>query len=106
MSSISAPRRKRFQRDMARPFQITPRDVELVRQVAAHRFLRSTHLSVLVASPHKKVCDRLTALYHAGYLDRPRAQLEYHVKDGGSQPIVYALDARGVRLLRENASRP
>ena len=73
-----------------------------MRHVAQHRFLRSTHLSALVESPHKKVCDRLTALFHAGYLDRPRAQLEYHVKNGGSAPMVYELDARGARLLRDN----
>ena len=104
MSGPTSPaqRRKRFERDTPPPFQITPRDIDLVRHVAQHRFLRSTHLSALVASPHKKVCDRLTALFHAGYLDRPRAQLEYHVKNGGSAPMVYELDARGARLLREN----
>jgi hypothetical protein len=101
-AAAAATRRKRFERDHPRPFQITPRDVELVRQVARHRYLRSTHLSTLVAGPHKKVCDRLTALFHAGYLERPRAQLEYHVTGGGSAPMVYALGGRGARLLREH----
>jgi hypothetical protein len=39
-------------------------------------------------------------LFHAGYLDRPRAQLDYYPTTGSS-PLVYALADRGVRLLIE-----
>ena len=99
---LLAQRRKRFERGAASAFQITRRDIDLVRHVAQHRLLRSTHLSALVAAPHKKICDRLADLFHAGYLDRPRAQLDYHVRNGGSMAMVYALDARGARLLRDN----
>lgn len=99
--AIGAPRRRpRFARaDTAPAFQITDRDTEIVRQVARHRFLRSTHVSQLVDAPHKKILERLSPLYHAGYLDRPRAQLEYHVRGGGSAPLVYALGNRGAQLL-------
>ncbi len=98
--SLSAPRRKRrFVREAPEPFQLTGRDITLVGLVAEHRFLRSTHLSELVDAPHKKVCDRLTSLFHAGYLDRPRAQLEFFREDGGSAPMVYALANRGAQLL-------
>ena len=99
---LLAQRRKRFEREAPSAFQITRRDFDLVRHVAQHRLLRSTHLSALVAAPHKKICDRLADLFHAGYLDRPRAQLDYHVRNGGSMAMVYALDARGARLLRDN----
>src|ERR1700730_7540801 len=93
-------RRPRFHRaENAPSFQLTERDVEIVRQVAHHRFLRSTHLSQLLNASHKKICERLTPLYHAGYLDRPRAQLEYHVRGGGSAHLVYALGNRGAQLL-------
>lgn len=103
MSTAVEPprRRRRFVRDRADDFQITERDVALVHHVARHRFLRSTHLSELAEAPHKKICDRLTALFHAGYLDRPRAQLERYREGGGSAPMVYALGPRGVRLLNE-----
>jgi hypothetical protein len=77
-----------------------------VRQVAAHRFLRSTHLSALLTSPHHKIRDRLTSLYHADYLDRPRAQLDYHVQGGGSAPLIYGLGNRGARLLIEHDRLP
>ena len=98
----SISRRPRFRRAEELPsFRLTERDVEIVRQVARHRFLRSTHISQLLDAPHKKICERLTLLYHAGYLDRPRSQLEYHVRSGGSAPLVYALGNQGARLLKE-----
>ena len=93
-------RRPRFRRaEQAPAFQLTDRDVEIVRQVARHRFLRSTHISRLIDAPHKKICERLTSLYHSGYLDRPRSQLEYHAQGGGSGHYVYALGHNGARLL-------
>jgi len=76
----------------------------LIRLVAQHRFLRSTHLSDLCQSPHKKVCNRLAALFHAGYLDRPRAQFEAFRDGGGSAAMVYALGNRGARLLTEHGA--
>jgi hypothetical protein len=92
--TLTHPRRKRrFVRETPEPFQLTERDVELVRLVAEHRFLRSTHLSELVEAPHKKVCDRLTSLFHAGYLDRPRAQLEAFRENGGSAPLTQVVGA-------------
>jgi hypothetical protein len=99
--TIEVPRRRpRFSRAETPPaFQITERDVEIVRHVARHRFLRSTHISQLINAPHKKLLERLSLLYHAGYLDRPRAQLEYHVRGGGSAPLIYALGNRGAQLL-------
>lgn len=98
--SLTLPRRKRrFVRETPEPFQLTERDITLVGLVAEHRFLRSTHLSELVEAPHKKVCDRLTSLFHSGYLDRPRAQLEFFREDGGSAAMVYALANRGAQLL-------
>ncbi len=92
-------RKRRYVRETPNPFQLTDRDIALVRLVAQHRFLRSTHLSDLCQASHKKVCDRLTSLFHAGYLDRPRAQFEAFRDGGGSAAMVYALSNRGVRLL-------
>lgn len=95
-------RRRRFVRETPDPFQLTERDVALVSRVADYRFLRSTHLSELCQAPHKKVCDRLTSLFHAGYLDRPRAQFDHYRAGGGSSPIVYGLANRGAQLLIEH----
>ena len=91
----------RFRRASEPPaFRVTDDDVEIVRQLARHRFLRSTHIAALVGRSLDRTNDRLSRLYHAGYLDRPRAQLDYY-PSSGSAPMVYALADRGARLLIE-----
>src|SRR6185295_4209660 len=90
-------RRPRFERATTREFHLTPRDLDLIRAVAAHRFLRSTHLAALDGGSPQKLLRRLHLLYHHGYLDRPRMQLEFYER--GSEPMVYALGNRGAVLL-------
>lgn len=107
MATVSAPqpvtaRRSRFKRVAPVPMRLTDDDLEIVRHIARHRFLRSTHLALLM--PHrsyKKMLERLGALYHNGFLDRPRAQLDYYAR-AGSAPIVYALGNRGALALAEH----
>jgi hypothetical protein len=94
-------RRPRFRRASEPPaFRLTADDVEIVRQVARYRLIRSTHIAVLVGRSLDRTNDRLMRLFHAGYIDRPRAQLD-HYPSFGSAPMIYALGNRGVRLLRE-----
>jgi Replication-relaxation len=96
-----ATRRPRFRRaDVPPPFRLTPDDVEIVRVVARHRLIRSTHIATLVGRSLDRTNDRLMRLFHAGYVDRPRAQLD-HYPMAGSAPMIYALADRGVRLLKE-----
>jgi hypothetical protein len=97
----TAFRRPRFRRVSEPPaFRLTDDDVEIIRQVARHRFLRSTHIAVLVGRSIDRTNDRLSRLFHAAYLDRPRAQLDYYPASGSS-PFVYALADRGAHLLIE-----
>ncbi len=99
--TTKAARRPRFRRALKPPaFRLTDDDVVIVRQLARHRFLRSTHIAVLVGRSLDRTNDRLSRLFHAGYLDRPRAQLD-HYPTSGSAPLVYALADRGARLLIE-----
>src|SRR6266436_5503359 len=100
--SLVAPiRRPRFHRAPEPPaFRLTDDDVAIVRHLARHRFLRSTHIAALVARSLDRTNDRLYCLFHAGYIDRPRAQLDYY-PSSGSAPMVYALADRGARLLVE-----
>ncbi len=79
---------------------LTDDDVVIVRQLARHRFLRSTHIAALVGRSPDRTNNRLSRLFHAGYLDRPRAQFDYY-PTAGSAPMVYALADRGARLLVE-----
>ena len=91
----------RFRRASEPPaFRLTDDDVEIVRQVAQHRLIRSTHIAALVGRSLDRTNDRLLRLFHAGYLDRPRAQLD-RFPTFGTAPMVYALADRGARLLCE-----
>jgi hypothetical protein len=78
--------------------QLTKRDREIIRLIHRHRFLRSHQIVALVASSPQQVLRRLKLLYHHGYLERPRAQLEYYER-GGTRPMVYGLSAKGGLLL-------
>lgn len=94
-------RRPRFRRASEPPaFRLTDSDIEIVRQVARHRFIGSGSIATLVNRSIDRTNDRLMRLYHAGYIDRPRAQLD-RFPTTGSGRIVYALADRGARLLRE-----
>src|SRR6266436_4989108 len=94
-------RRPRFRRAAEPPpFRLTDDDVEIVRVGARYRLIRSTHIAALVGRSLDRTNDRLMRLFHAGYLDRPRAQLDYY-PTSGSGPMVYALADRGARLLIE-----
>src|SRR5256885_512518 len=94
------PRRPRFRRVSEPPaFQLTDGDVAIVRLLARHRFLRSTHIAVLVGRSLDRTNERLRGLFDTGYVDRPRAHLDYYPT--GSARMVYGLAARGARLLIE-----
>jgi hypothetical protein len=94
-------RRPRFRRAAAPPpFRLADGDVDIMRHLACHRFLRSTHIAALIGRSLDRTNDRLCRLFHAGYIDRPRAQLDYYPTTG-SAPMAYALADRGVRFLVE-----
>ncbi|HTB63718.1 MAG TPA: replication-relaxation family protein [Opitutales bacterium] len=77
---------------------LTERDLEILRQVARHRFLDSRQISLLVGGSTQQVLRRLQRLFHQGYLDRPHAQIAYYSEDG-SRPMVYALASTGARAI-------
>lgn len=94
-------RRPRFRRSAEPlPFRVTEGDVLILRQLVRYRFLRSTHIAALVGRSLDRTNDRLCRLFHAGYVDRPRAQLDYY-PTAGSAPLVYALGQLGAHLLSE-----
>jgi Replication-relaxation len=79
--------------------QFTGRDREIIRLVHRHRFLRSSHIAALTGGSPQQILRRLQLLYHHGYLERPRAQLQYYER-GGSREISYGLGNKGGVLLR------
>ena len=102
VATVVTPKRlPRFRRaDAPPPFRLTEDDIEIVRVVARHRLIRSTHIAALVERSLDRTNDRLQKLFHAGYVDRPRAQLD-RFPSSGSAHFIYALADRGVRLLQD-----
>ena len=86
------------------PLQITDRDCQILLQVFRHRFLRSTHIIALVSGSGQQVLRRSHRLFHHGYLDRPRAQIDYY--RNGSEPMVYGIGQRGMKQLEESLLLP
>jgi|ERR1044071_1232589 hypothetical protein len=97
----------RFNRaEMAQPIQLTKRDRDIIRLVQQHRFLRSSHILALIDGSSQQILRRLQLLYHHGYLERPRAQLDYFLQGGGSRHIVYGLSSKGAELLNQQTDPP
>jgi hypothetical protein len=94
----------RFKRALkARPLHITVRDREIIGSVHHHRLVRSGHILSLFGDSHQSLLRRLQLLYHHGFLERPRSQLDYY-HQGGSRRIIYGLGNRGAALLKEELS--
>ena len=97
---MSFPRLPRFQRSSpVAPIQFTERDLKIIRIIHRHRFLCSPHIVALIGRNSQPILRRLQLLYHHGYLERPRAQLDYYHR-GGSRPIVYGLGSKSAALLK------
>jgi DNA-binding Lrp family transcriptional regulator len=90
----------RFERATVASMQLTERDRTIIRLVHRHRFLSSRQIIALVGDSSLQVLRRLKLLYHHGFLERPRAQLQYY-KQPGNRPIVYGVSAKGGMLLKQ-----
>lgn len=94
------PRLPRFRRSkLIRSFELTERDRDIISLLHEHRFLRSSHLHDLLPGSPQQISRRLQLLYHHGYLERPRIQLEYF-HEGGSKEIVYGLGNKAQKLVK------
>lgn len=102
MESLRLPRFKRVPEVAA--MQLTERDREILRHVLRHRFLRSSHLAALIGGSQQQLLRRLRLLYHHGFLERPRAQIDYY-HQGGSRCLAYGLGNQGTALLQRERSR-
>jgi hypothetical protein len=98
MESSRLPRFKRVR--TVPPIELTERDRNIIRLLHSHRFLRSSHIVALLGGSPQQILRRLKLLYHHGYLERPRCQIDSYHK-GGSQPIAYGLGNKGGTLLRQ-----
>jgi hypothetical protein len=100
---MGSSRLPRFKRSVAvSPIQLTERDRTLIRLIHQHHFLRSSHLVALMDEHSQQLLRRLQLLFHHGYLERPRAQIDYF-HSGGSRHMVYGLGNKGALLLKQEA---
>ena len=79
--------------------QLTERDRAIIRLIYRSRFLRSSHIVSLLGDASQPLLRRLQMLFHHGFLERPRAQIDYYHR-GGSRQIVYGLGNKGASLLK------
>lgn len=99
-------RRPRYRRADVPNFSLTDRDIEILKIVARHRFIRSREIIALLramfpGTSEQQVLRRLSLLFHSQYLSRPRAQQERYRAGGGSDPMLYALGNAGSDLLAD-----
>src|ERR1035437_8939900 len=99
MESSRLPRFKRASAVAA--IKLTERDREIIRLVHRFRFVRSSHVCSLIPGSPQQLLRRLQLLYHHGFLERPRAQIDYYHK-GGSHHMVYGLGSKGAAFLRSD----
>src|SRR4051812_32817233 len=98
------PHFPRFRRAAAiAPMQLTERDHEIIYLVYRFRFLRSRQITALIGNSSQQLLRRLQLLYHHGYLERPRAQIDYYHR-GGSRQMVYGLGTKGATILKQERS--
>ena len=103
---MESTRRPRFKRVAEIPrIHLTDRDCEIIQHIQRHRFLRSSHILALIPGSPQQLLRRLQLLYHHGYLQRPRAQIDYY-HQGGSCCLVYGLGNKGVVLLKQRLQLP
>lgn len=83
------------------PIRLTERDREIIRLIHRHRFLRSHQITALTGGSQQQLTRRLQLLFHHGYLERPRAQLQFYERSG-SQAIAYGLGNKSSSMLQLN----
>ncbi len=97
----------RFKREGEAPrLELTSDDTAIVQCIYRYRFVRADDLYRLFPDrTPDRLSRRLTLLYRTGFIDRPIAQIDRFGR-GGSQALVYGLDAAGARYLKETLGVP
>jgi hypothetical protein len=84
--------------------RLTKRDLEILRCFRRYRFLRSDHLTSLLPGSKQQLLRRLQLLFHHGYLERPRCQIDYY--RSGSRRITYGFGNKGASVLARESALP
>lgn len=82
--------------------RITPRDIELLRNIARLRLTSAAQLAALDGGSAQNVSRALLALFENGFVERPVAQVASRLLYEGSRPTIYGLTRKGAALLRKH----
>jgi hypothetical protein len=94
-------RRQKFvRRGTDAPLRLQARDVGLLKDVAEHRYLNTSQILALHEGSRRNLLERLSRLYHHGYLERPTVQKKTALP---SSHLVYCLGRKGVEVLASSA---
>jgi hypothetical protein len=93
-------RRKFVRSEATDPLKLTSRDVGLLRELSEFRFLNTEQIFALHEGSQRNIRERLSRMFHQGYLDRPKVQKTKHLT---SSHVVYSLERRGAEELSEGA---
>ena len=77
--------------------QVTSRDVGVLRLLFEYRFLTTPQLHALAGGSKRYFTERLSLLYHHGYIDRPPQQMALRIF--GYRFMIYALAHQGAQFL-------
>ena len=107
MNSTSLqPRRRLFRRleENLPPLTLTERDIAILALVRDYRFINTAQIHALVGGSQHNVTERLSRLFHHGYLDRPAHQRELRAE--GYRIMVYALTPKGAQAMARPSGVP
>ncbi len=94
-------RRPRFKRiTLSEPIRLTDRDRAILSAVRKYRLLTTGLILSLVPGSRQNIVRRLQRLYHAGFLDRPKAQLALRY-NGEIAEFVYAPTRKGTAIVQD-----
>ena len=84
----------------------TERDIEIFKLLARFRYLPSNYIHAFIGGNVKALTRRLNLLSRRPnlYLARPHQQREN--ASANHRPLIYELDERGIRVLRERGACP
>jgi len=96
-------RRRLFRRleDNLPPLELTERDLSMLGYIREYRFLNTAQIAALVGGSYHNVSERLSRLFHHGYLDRPAHQRD--LRADGYRVMIYAIAPKGAAALAREA---
>jgi len=98
---MTRQRRRLFTRleDNLPPLRLTGRDMRILKLLFDYRFLTTPQMHALLGGSKRNITERLSRLFHHGYVDRPPQQISLRIF--GYRHVIHALALNGARYLAQ-----